>query len=136
MHPLIHFWTVYNNTEKCQRVKDIVYDCFSHGQRILVLVPSQQALTFVDKLLWQMPPDRFLPHAITYEPLEAAVIITEVSANLNQANTLLNLSPECPESALIWQFTQIHELYDKSDPTKEAQSKQKKVTYASILKGA
>ncbi len=126
MNPSIHFWIVHNNIEKRQRIREITYKHFSQSHRILILVPNQPSLIFVDQLLWQMDPDQFIPHTISSEPIQAAVVITAEVTNLNRAQVLWNLCGSgCP---IANQFENIHELDDRTDATK-AQSALKKKEY-------
>ncbi len=128
MMAIIHFWTVHNSADKRRCVPDLIYKHFKQNQRVLVIAPNQEALRFVDQLLWQMPPDQFLPHAVSQEPIQAAVILTTQPMNLNQAQVVLNLCRQpCP---IVNEFECVHELDDQSDPAKTKCSLEKQRSYA------
>ena len=128
MMPTIHLLTVHNNIEKRHRVRTLVYKHFQQNQRVLVIAPSLEALKFVDLLLWQMPPDQFLPHAVSQEPIQAAVVLTTQPININQAQVVLNLCGQaCP---IVSEFECVYELDDQSDPAKAKYTLEKRRVYA------
>lgn len=114
----IYFWMVRDGAEKLSTVCQLVARHFARKERVVIATPSIAVAQYVDQLLWSLPPESFLPHAISEVPLEAAVVITVGDQNPNQATVLVNLCGG--PTVLIERITCLHELYDQSDPEKRA----------------
>ncbi len=127
MKPSITFWQVLDAKQKVNCVCQLVHKHFHQAQRQIIMVPNQQAAEYIDKLLWKHPSEAFVPHVVATEPLPAAVVITTTQCNLNQAQVVINLCPDINpafESATI-----VHELWDKTDPSKEQLSQKRYQMY-------
>ena len=86
----------------------------SEGQRVFVRAPEASAAAF-DDLLWDYPPDRFLPHArLGAETSEPVVIGTpEEREHANgdpqeAAGVLVNLAPDIPPT--FTRFARVSEI--------------------------
>lgn len=127
MTAIVTFWKVKEAKQKISCVCTLVHRFFQQAQRQLILVPNQEVAEYVDKLIWKFPKESFIPHTISFQPLQAAVVITTCAENINRATILLNL---CPQSSSLGQsVNQIHELFDLSDSSKERLSSERKKAY-------
>jgi DNA polymerase-3 subunit chi len=129
-HPLITFYSVSDTTSKASRICATVQHHFLQGERVLIAVASQEAALYIDQLLWRMPPESFLPHAIANVPSEERVVINMSGQNVNQATVLWNLSPGPAHS--LEGFKTLYELWDQTHPQKLALSETR---YQSYLQG-
>ncbi|MDP1835671.1 MAG: DNA polymerase III subunit chi [Chlamydiales bacterium] len=127
MAAIVTFWKVIDAKQKVSCVCTLVHRFFQQAQRQLIAVPNQQVADYIDKLIWRFPKEGFVPHAVSSEPLQAAVVITTSNENVNNAGIVINL---CPSVTLLGPLVaQIHELYDTTDPAKEELSRQRKAEY-------
>lgn len=129
---MIYFWIVRDVQKKLATVCHLAKRHFARKERVLITTPNAQAACFVDELLWKNPPDSFLPHAISLEPLQAAVVITYPEAggqvaNLNQAQVVINLCPDM--SSLAGSVNCVHELHDQTDAAKQLLSDKRFAAY-------
>lgn len=129
---VIYFWIVRDVQKKLATVCHLAKRHFARKERVLITTPSAKAAQFVDDLLWKNPPDSFLPHAISQEPLQAAVVITYPQeggqvVNLNEATIIINLCPDI--SPLGASVSCVHELHDQTDPEKQLLSDKRFADY-------
>lgn len=126
----VHFIQVDNNGAKLQAITQIVHEQLDNGKKILIAVPNQEAANFVDRLLWATPEDSFSPHSIANSPSNELVVIAIEPVNYNKAQVLINLNPMVsPHSG---EFEAIYDLYDKTHPTKEQLSQQRRDDYKKL----
>lgn len=126
----ILFHTVTDNNSKLSRIAHIVQEHFYKKDKILIFVPSDEAATFLDQLLWRLPEGSFLPHAIVKGPSNERIAVTTVSENVNHANVLINLVQAVPAHAQ--QFERIHELMDLTHPAKKELSEKRLEEYTAL----
>lgn len=123
----ICFLAVKDNQTKLQKLCEIVHNHFIKKDRILVVVPSNEAAIYIDQLLWKMPEESFIPHSIANAATKECVTITTSPNNVNQANTLINLLPTLhPNPGPV---DVIYELLDLTSKDKEDISRKKQATY-------
>ncbi|NGX42575.1 MAG: hypothetical protein K940chlam7_00855 [Chlamydiae bacterium] len=125
--PTVIFLRVTDNQTKIQRLGATVQQHFERGNRILILVPNENAATFVNDLLWKQPKESFLPHAKSSEECQDRIVITTNQENLNDATIAINL---CEDTITNREkFERIYELLDQTTASKEQQSRQKIAKY-------
>lgn len=123
----ICFMKVSDNASKLQRLSSIIHQ-HSKNDKILIAVPSNEAALYIDQLLWKLPEESFLPHAVVNFPTKERIAITTSPSNINQAAILINLMPNLhPNPGPV---SLIYELLDSTSKEKEAVSLQKKAAYA------
>lgn len=126
--PQVTFHPVKSNADKLKVISELVGEAFAAGQKILIAAPSPEAAAYIDRLLWRMPEESFVPHVVTAKPVQNRVVIAvNPTENLNQAHVLLNLSPTV--SPMIDEFAVIRELFDETDAAKAEQSAQRQAHY-------
>lgn len=108
--PFIVFLRVENKQSKLMRICDVVHKYFSLGERILISIMNETSAKFIDALLWQIPPESFLPHLIAEDFCEEPIVITQSKKNLNKASILINLQKDA--FANTETFSKIYELKD------------------------
>lgn len=123
----IFFLKVADNSSKLKRLCDVIQEHFLEGVHIQISVPSAEAATYIDQLLWRLPEESFLPHFIVHEKSSAQIVITTKPENLNKATILFNLCPEVPPMSDF--FEKIYDLYDETQPSKLALSQQRQSAY-------
>ena len=115
--PRVVFFQIQAPQDKPACLVRIVQNHFFHNEPILIIAEEDKALSFVDELLWKMPPESFLPHAILEHPAEERIAITKIKKNLNQARIAFNL---CPTPLLIeGPFRTIYEFEDLTSANKK-----------------
>lgn len=129
--PNIQFLKVTTNNEKLKLIASTIAQVFQQGKKILILMPSAQAAEFLDKYLWQISEESFLPHGISNVATNERIAITTVHENLNGAEVLLNLNPSI--SPLSHSFATIYDLEDLTSPEKAQLSKDRKLGYSNLL---
>ena len=79
----------------------------AEGERVHVRAPADAAGE-IDELLWNYPPDRFLPHARSAEATSEPVAIGAPEETPNGAGVLVNLAADVPES--LAKLTRVSEI--------------------------
>lgn len=125
--PKILFLSVKSLPIKLQTLANVTNHCFVSKVRLLISVSTDEAATYLDELLWKLPPESFIPHAILTKPSTELIAITTELHNFNQASILFNLRPEPHPLANTFPF--IYELYDETHPNKLSQSESRKAAY-------
>lgn len=124
----IFFIEVTNVASKLQAICKTVHKHFEKRERVQISVGDAASASYIDQLLWKIPEESFLPHAIIDTPSAATPIaITAVAANLNQATVLINLA--AGPSSIIHLFQTAYELLDHTAPTKKELSQKRYATY-------
>jgi len=123
----IIFIKAADNKTKVGRLCERIKAHFQIGDRVLIMVPTQEAAGYIDDLLWRFPEDSFLPHRIISSPSNERLAITLGRENLNKATVLFNLLPTAfPQ---FEQYATLYELYDETHPSKAELSRQRLAAY-------
>ncbi len=117
---------VATNQKKIERLYQTLNHHFVKQEHIIIFVPDEKTLHFVDELLWKYPEEGFLPHSIEEKPSKEWVVITQKRENLNQARYAFNLSPT---PLLQKDFLLIYDFDDKTSPHKKMLSQKKFEAY-------
>lgn len=113
----IIFFQIKENIQKLERIVETAWFHFSQKEPFLFFVEDEKSSTFVDDLLWKLPPASFIPHVVTDEPSTDWIVITKGKKNLNQAKYAFNL---CSSPLLIeGPFKIIYEFEDLTNPSKK-----------------
>jgi DNA polymerase III subunit chi len=123
----ITFLRVLDNAAKLQRLCEAVHYHFLKKEKVLIGVSSDEAAAYIDQLLWRMPEDSFIPHAIINGQTKELVAITKELNNVNRAQALINLRIEIPNS--IAEYTVVYDLLDLTQSSKEEQSRKRQEAY-------
>jgi DNA polymerase IIIc chi subunit len=121
--PEVIFIPIDDNRNKVVIVCTKVQELFLEGKRILIRVPTQEAAEFLDKKLWSTPPESFVPHHVVSSKTDVVVAITSEAINVNDADTLVNLTSTIPEDVSCYKT--IVELDDSTTPEKAQQTEAK-----------
>lgn len=121
------FIQVTDNATKLQKLCAVIHSHFIKNDKVLIAVPSTEAAAYIDQLLWRIPEESFIPHAVANHTTNERIAITTTHSNINQASTLVNLlaNPH-PNPGSV---NLIYELLDLTSKDKEAISRQKQATY-------
>lgn len=99
-------------------------------QQVFVVGRDAEHLSKLDELMWQYPPDRFLPHAkVTDQNAQKAPVKMGTSADLKSACVVINLCPEAIEQAA--KFERILEIVPFVKEQRDA-SRAKYKTYSQL----
>lgn len=124
----VTFFKVKDNQAKAQVICQQVQAVLKKEKKLLIVVPNEEAARYVDLLLWRLPEESFIPHAIVTKPTsEWIAITTQDKQNLNNAHFLLNLCPTI--SPMCNQFEEIYELDDVTNSDKAQLSQKKREEY-------
>lgn len=123
----IFFLTVKDTENKLKKICLTVKEHFNRRERILITAPDDASAKYIDQLLWRLPQESFIPHVLSYQPVNEAVVVTTTLHNLNEASILINLCPSC--SPILHLFQTTYELFDHTTPGKAALSQQRYDTY-------
>jgi len=126
----VTFFQVKNDGEKRERIIRLVEEYFEKKEPLLIQLPHQKALEYVDLLLWRSPQESFLPHAIKDETCKDLIVLTTSSNNPNSARSVLNLSPE-PIDNKKFSFIKIYELEDLASTHKNHTAQERYKVYKS-----
>jgi DNA polymerase-3 subunit chi len=130
VNPDIIFLRVTDTSTKLSRIVSTVQQHYLSGDIVTIFVPNRQAADYIDNLLWRLPPDSFIPHAVSNEHSDDRVIITQANSNINKGKIALNLIPTtCPD---LESFEKIYELADQTDAQKAQQSQHKMQQYQNL----
>ena len=103
----VTFFQVTKNEETKRCIVDVAEKYFEKKEPLLIQLPHQKGLEYVDDLLWNHPQDSFLPHTI--EKSNDLIVLSSSKTNPNGARSILNLCPE-PVSNTNFSFVKIYEL--------------------------
>jgi len=106
----VTFFQVKKIEEKQNHIIRLAEEYFEKKEPLLIQLPHEKALEYVDCLLWKVPKDSFLPHSIKTDPTQDLIVLTTPSKNPNNALSLLNLCPEPANSS--FPFIKIYEFED------------------------
>lgn len=102
-----------DNSAKIRLICARAQEAFNHEKRLLIIVPNFEAAQYVDALLWKMPSESFMPHAIVDTFTSEWIAITmQNERNVNLAPQVLNLSPK--PCQLFHEVNYIHDLFDET----------------------
>lgn len=105
------FLDIREPARKLHQLAKIAQQHFLKKEPLQILAPDIPVLEFVDALLWRLPEESFVPHAIASSLTQELIIITMERTFLNQATALFNLC-----SIPFLDFP-IKTLYDFDDHT-------------------
>lgn len=128
MKTKVLFLKVVDTPSKLQRITQTIQKHFEQNAGILIIVPTIEAAQYIDQLLWKMPAESFLPHAIVDGPTKERIAISTDTRNVNHATVLFNLCPAA--HPLPHEYHTIYELYDQTHPSKEDLSRQRHEAYS------
>ncbi|HEV8051477.1 MAG TPA: DNA polymerase III subunit chi [Parachlamydiaceae bacterium] len=121
------FIRVTDNASKLQKLCAMIHDHFIKKDKVLIVVPSTEAAKYIDQLLWRMPEESFVPHAIASGATKEQIAITTNLTNLNSASVLVNLLSNIhPNPGPV---DLIYELLDLTSKEKEEISRKKQDNY-------
>ena len=120
------FYKIKDNREKIHFICTKAEEAYQQEKKLLILVPNEAAGQYVDALLWRLPENSFMPHALTGSPTNEWIAITILAENLNQASRLLNLTAQ---ASTLQHFEEIYEIFDETSPDKLKASKEKIASY-------
>ena len=122
------FFQVTHKALKPKKIIQLAQEHFDKKEALLIRLPNQQSVEYVDLLLWRSPVDSFLPHIATQKRCSDLIVLTQHSTNLNGAKKVLNLCPEpiIEESSL---FLKIYEFEDLSSTHNHQQAQIKYKAY-------
>ena len=126
--PKITFYKVRDNSVKVRYISNKVLEALKNEKRLLIAVPNLQAAEYVDKLLWRISPESFVPHVITDVTSSEWIVITlQQEHNVNQASLLINL---CANATPLYQSVEaVYEFYDETASEKTSLSDKKMEFY-------
>jgi len=110
----VNFIQVSSNQMKLSKIAQTASSYFEKKEPIIFKVPHQNAIEYIDLLLWRYPKDSFLPHRLSDSPCDDLIVITSSSENLNQARSIFNLTKDPIDNESDF-FTHIYEFEDKKD---------------------
>lgn len=121
------FLRVQDNTAKLQKIREMSQKHFLAKENMMIAVPSNEAAAYIDQLLWRLPEESFLPHAIVNGITEEKIALATSTQNVNKAKVILNLRNEAIENTD--DFAVVYELLDLTHPDKERASRQRQAAY-------
>ncbi len=125
--PEVIFLSVQDNKSKLGKIMGVIYDHYVSGERVLVRLPDEKAVAFLDDHLWQVPNDSFLPHEVAYDKSDEAVVLTTANRNLNDATILVHLCPE--PSAMALRYRCVYDLKDETNTVQLERSRERYKAY-------
>ncbi|MCW8091739.1 DNA polymerase III subunit chi [Alteromonas sp. ASW11-130] len=118
--PQVVFHALGKEQQASHRACELVADAYSKRQRCRILCANQKQAEEVDELLWQMPPDRFIPHNMYGEgPASGTPVeICWQPQQIEKCHVIINLTDE-----LVNQPQQFLFIYDFVPADEEAKQK-------------
>ncbi len=98
----------------------LIGKAYAQGRRVRVLTPDAEATIALDKMLWELPPESFVPH-VMLESAHAGVtpiIVDHAPTHDGVADVLINLSAEPP--SFFARFERVFEIVGQDDVISEA----------------
>ncbi len=100
-----------------RRLFEIVEQAYAQKQKVVVFAPGEERARDLDRLLWIMKQESFIPHMVVREPQLAEplpVALVTAESNPIEAATLIADGHCSLEFAL--RFETVHEFVDRSSP--------------------
>lgn len=129
----VEFLRAASGTQKLSHVTSTVEKLFNDGKKVQILAPNDEALRYIDELLWSYKSETFLPHSVVHGPSKDPIVLSKSLNNLNQADALLNLLPSPPPADFFSAFPLVYELLDETTPDKKAQADHKVQAWQTYL---
>lgn len=126
----VTFFQVRDDKQKRGKIIHLAEEYFEKKEPLLIHLPHQKALEYVDLLLWRAPPDSFLPHMIKDEPCNDLIVLTTTKENPNNARSILNLCKEPIDNEKL-SFIKIYELEDLASTTHNKSAQERYKAYKS-----
>lgn len=127
--PNIYFIRIRKPQEKLSHLCRIAQQAFEAKKKVLLFAPNETAAEYVDNLLWKFPETSFLPHVIANAKSNERVVISYKPLNVNDAEVLINVN--ATPHPLWKEFSEVHELFDYTDPQKQTQAQARQRHYES-----
>jgi len=113
----VTFFTVRDGQAKLNKLVELAQKHLYEKNPLLFLVSDPAAFEFLDKLLWSLPPESFIPHpshliTVSFEPKEPF-------------HTLFNLRP----APLMGPYKMVYEFEDQTSPEKLQLSQKRYQSY-------
>jgi len=116
MHNVV-FFTVKDTAAKLRKIAEVAQEYLGKKELLLILVPDQAALEFVDELLWRLPEEGFLPHPTT---------LLQIDTQAREAIAIFNLKP-----LPYLEKPYVHTIFEFEDYTSTEKLQLSKQRYAS-----
>lgn len=134
--PEVHFIEVKTAAEKKEALIGSITEQFEKGVKQLILLPTKEAVVYMDQLLWSEPLFSFLPHSCAEDLSEEEQIKERVllsagcRENLNRAEVVVNLGNEVVFwAAFASQPKLIIELIDHTHPERQQRAASHRAIY-------
>ncbi|QVL57119.1 MAG: DNA polymerase III subunit chi [Simkaniaceae bacterium] len=124
----VTFFQVKSDGEKREQIIRLAEEYFEKKEPLIIQLPHQKALEYVDLLLWRAPRDSFLPHTIKDEPSKDFIVLTSSGKNPNGARSVLNLCPTLVDNQNL-SFIKIYELEDLASTHKNHSAQERYKAY-------
>jgi len=115
-HIRVFFIQASKNIVKLTKIVEIAQEYFEKKEPLLIKVPHQEAIEYVDLLLWKYPIESFIPHVVKDTPCDDLIVITSSRENPNNARTIFNLTSDPIEDEI---FIRIYEFEGTSSANKK-----------------
>jgi DNA polymerase III subunit chi len=104
---------------KLRIVCDVVYNEFSHGNKVVINVSDENEGKTLDNMLWSWKQSSFIPHnftaSLTDNNQDPVLITTDVSENISY-DTLVLVQPA--ELEICYNYKRVIDFAEKYNPTK------------------
>lgn len=117
------FYQIKNVKTKLIKIIQTAMHHFERKEKLLIQVPDEASLSYVDELLWKVPAEGFLPHVVSDKEIDDYIVITKNQENLNKSSYLFNLSQEIID--LDTSYKIIYDFDDFTSPKKQEKSKKR-----------
>lgn len=93
---------------------------FAQGRRVRVLTPDAVATQLLDRMLWELPPEGFVPHVMLSSPHAGVtpIIVDHATTHDGVADVLINLGAEPP--SFFARFERLFEIVGQDDVMADA----------------
>jgi DNA polymerase III subunit chi len=104
---IVQLIPVTSAKEKILILAQLAAKSFQEKEPLLIIAQDENAINYVDALLWREPAESFVPHLISHIPCSALIALSTVKENLNQAKCAINLAQEplfCEGIKTLYEF--------------------------------
>lgn len=117
------------STSRERAVPKLMEKALQSGQRVLMLLDSDQALKSMSEALWNANPDGFLPHGSARDAhaSEQPILLSLTETKANGAQILCVLDGSTPES--IGDYAKVLDVFDGTSPDATAAARQRWSAY-------
>ena len=109
---------IFHDTEytlKDRKLFEIVEGCYKRHEKVLIFTRTEERASAIDRLLWVLKQEAFIPHGILSDPeSDSAIPVGIVTSEINPLGAAILIADGHCSLEYACGFDSIHEFVDRS----------------------